>query len=141
MTVGAVEVPVPPLDTFNTPVTSEAEDRVTRPLNKAPAADLTIPVPREEMVVDPVGDQGLEVTVAFGYEAAENASWTWIGRAILPECARSQESIRVGFPELEACPCIQRTAGAEFRFAIAVKPKQHEISQALHVEIWADFGV
>jgi hypothetical protein len=34
-------------------VTSEAEDNVTRPLNKAPAADLTIPVPREEMVVDP----------------------------------------------------------------------------------------
>jgi hypothetical protein len=53
VTVGAVEVPVPPLVTPKTPLTSLLP-KAMAPLNNAPATDLTTPVPKEEMVVEPV---------------------------------------------------------------------------------------
>jgi hypothetical protein len=50
--LGAVEVPVPPLPTPKTPLTS-AEPKAILPLNRAPEAERTTPVPKEEMVVEP----------------------------------------------------------------------------------------
>ena len=52
VTVGAVEVAVPPLATPKTPETSLLP-RAIAPLNRAPDALLTTPVPKEEMVVEP----------------------------------------------------------------------------------------
>jgi hypothetical protein len=50
--VGAVEVPVPPLETGKTPVTSELKE--ARPLKSdPPAVDLTKPVVRLVRVVEP----------------------------------------------------------------------------------------
>ena len=52
VTVGAELVPVPPLATPKTPETSLLP-RAIAPLNRAPDALLTTPVPKEEMVVEP----------------------------------------------------------------------------------------
>jgi hypothetical protein len=47
-------VPVPPLVTANNPVTSE-EPRLTAPIFNSPFTDLTMPVAREDRVVEPLG--------------------------------------------------------------------------------------
>jgi hypothetical protein len=48
-----VEELVPPLAMGKMPVTSETEDKLTKPLNKPPALLLTMPVPKEAIVVEP----------------------------------------------------------------------------------------
>jgi hypothetical protein len=64
-----VEDPVPPLATGKIPVTSEVKD--TKPLNKAPATDLTTPVPRELRVVEPVMDRVPTILVVARKELPE----------------------------------------------------------------------
>jgi hypothetical protein len=46
-------VPVPPLVTPKIPLTS-AEPKATLPLNRLPEEERTIPVPKEERVVEPL---------------------------------------------------------------------------------------
>ena len=53
--VPKVELPVPPFKTGRIPLMSEV--RETWPLYKAPVADFTIPVPREDIVVDPLTER------------------------------------------------------------------------------------
>jgi hypothetical protein len=82
-----VEEPVPPLDIPKTPLTSVA--KATRPLNNPPDDDLTTPVPKLDIVVEPlVATVSSEVLLPFltsrtaRVEAAEEVAWIITGMVV-----------------------------------------------------------
>ncbi len=84
------------------------------------------------MLIDSIGEEGHEVGVRLPFQGAEQPSRTGIVGAVP---GNAQQAVRVSNPELRTAARLGTARRAIFGLTIPVKPDQHEIDQALDIQV------
>ena len=92
----------------------------------------------EEVAVDAVGEEDLEVRVAFGEEGAEEAAGAAVGGGVEVEGGGAEEAVGIGQPELEAGAGVDRAGAAVLGLRVPVEPDEHEVDEVGDVEAALD---